>query len=135
MGEETLDLLREKLQQDPFAHSLGIRLLLLEEGLARMEMPLGENTRNFLGLTHGGAIFTLADHAFAAACNSRGERAVAFNVTINYLAPPNGDRLVAEAREVSRGKNAGVYHIQVRNADGSPVAEVQGLAYRRSERS
>ncbi|MBI3013464.1 MAG: hotdog fold thioesterase [Candidatus Tectomicrobia bacterium] len=135
MGAESLDLLREKLQQDPFARALGIRLLLLEKGLARLEMPLGEHTRNFLGMTHGAAIFALADQAFAAACNSHGERSVAFNVTISFLAPPRGDRLVAEARELSRSKNVGVYHIQVNDADGSAVAEVQGLAYRRSERT
>lgn len=135
MKEEALDLLREKLQADPFARRLGIRLLVLEEGFARMEMTLGEGTRNFLEMTHGGAIFSLADHAFAAACNSHGEAAVAFSVTISFLAPPRGDLLVAEARELSRGKRVGVYHIQVSNGDGSPVAEAQGLAYRSPKRS
>ncbi len=83
---------------------MGITLLKIEEGYILMAMTVGENMLNFPGIAHRGAVFTLADAAFAAASNSYGIKAVALNVNITYLsAVEAGVRLLAEAREESQG--------------------------------
>ena len=86
---------------------------------------------NFQGHPHGGVIFSLADVAFGAACNSHGEPAVALSMTISYLTTvPAGSRLVAEAREIKQGGRAGFYQVDVTSEQGVLVAQVQGIAHR-----
>ena len=77
----TLDEIFQRINQDPFAGFLGIELLELGEGYSRVAMTVGEHMLNFYGMPHGGAIFSLADAAFAAAGNSYGRVAVALNVS------------------------------------------------------
>ena len=85
---------------------------------------------NFAGSTHGGVIFALADSAFAEAVNFGENRAVAVQVSINYLKPTGeGDVLIAEASVVSRGKTFSVCSVSVTKED-KPVAVFMGLAYR-----
>jgi acyl-CoA thioesterase len=80
-------------------------------------------------MAHGGMIFSLADTAFAYACNSRNETTVAQSATIVFLAPAAaGDMLIAEAREVARAGKSGVYHVGVRAQDGRIIAEFTGLS-------
>src|SRR5512140_1420910 len=94
--------IRKHLENDQFAKSLGIELVELREGYARCEMAVTETMLNAHGSAHGGAIFTLADFAFAAACNSYGQIAVALEVSINFLdAVKPGMHLIAEAKEES----------------------------------
>jgi acyl-CoA thioesterase len=78
-------------------------------------------------------IFTVADYAFAVACNSHGTVAVAINVSISFLRPPEGDVLVAEAAEMSRSRRLGTYDVKVRDGEGNMVATFQGMAYRKGE--
>ncbi len=86
---------------------------------------------NYQGAPHGGVIFSLADVAFGAACNSHGEPAVALSVTINYLAAVAPHvRLIAEARERKQGRRAGFYDIMVTDAAGTLVATVHCVAHR-----
>ena len=86
---------------------------------------------NFQGYPHGGVIFSLADIAFGAACNSHGETAVALNMTISFLtAVPAGSRLVAEAREIKQGRRAGFYQVSVTSEEGALVAQVHCVAHR-----
>ena len=86
---------------------------------------------NFQGYPHGGVIFSLADIAFSAACNSHGEPAVALSVTIGFLsAAAPGSRLVAEASERRQGRRAGFYDVTVTDAGGAVVATVQCVAHR-----
>jgi acyl-CoA thioesterase len=86
---------------------------------------------NFQGYPHGGVIFSLADIAFGAACNSHGEPAVALNVTISYLAAVEpGSRLVAEGQERTQGRRAGFYDVAVSLGDGTLVALVHCVAHR-----
>jgi acyl-CoA thioesterase len=127
----TLEAVRAQLSADPYARSLGIELLELAPGYCRAALRLGPTTTNFQGSPHGGAIFSLADFAFSAACNSHGEPAVALSVTIHYLtaAAPNA-RLTAEAREQRQGKRAGFYGIVVRDDDGTLIASAQAVAFR-----
>ena len=86
---------------------------------------------NFQGSPHGGVIFSLADVAFGAACNSHGHDAVALSVTINYLAAVTPDSvLLAEAREIKQGRRAGFYELRVSTEDGRAVATAQAVAHR-----
>lgn len=124
--------LRELIAADPYARSLGIELLELRAGYSRMAMVLEAAMVNFHGTPHGGAIFSLADAAFAAAANSHGEAAVALAMTIHYLSTvPPGTRLIAEGRELRRGRQAGFYRIEVTTEAGAPVAACQAVVHRR----
>ena len=123
---------REKIRGDPFARSLGIELLELAPGYSKMRMTVREEMLNFHGIPHGGAIFSLADAAFAAASNAHGTQAVALEMTVYYLATVGvGVTLYAEAREEKLGRRTALYHIRVTDADGRLIAACQGLVYRR----
>lgn len=129
-----LDQVSQRISQDPYARSLGIELLELREGYSRVAMIIEEHMLNFLGIPHGGVIFSLADTAFAAAGNSHGQVAVALNVSINFLASvPLGTRLCAEAREESLGHRTALYRLSVTTEDGKPVALGHGTVYRKNQ--
>ena len=94
-------------------------------------MKVEKNHTNALGFTHGGAVFSLADYAFAQACNFGDNVAVAAQVSINFLRPTiEGDTLVAEANRVSDGKTMGLYQIIVRK-ENKIVAIFNGLAFKK----
>ena len=109
---------------DPYSDSLGIEVLEAGTGRARAAMTAGVEHTNFLGIVHGGAVFSLADAALAAASNSFDHTAVATTVTVHLLrACRPGDRLVAEAVEEHRSRRLGLYRITVRRHVG---AEAEG---------
>jgi acyl-CoA thioesterase len=117
---------------DPFARSLGVELIEVAPGYGKVAMTVRDDMLNSHDTAHGGAVFSLADQAFAVASNSHGPLAVALEVSINYVAPAYpGDRLVAEAREESLGRRVGVYRLQVTREDGTLVAVAQATAYRK----
>ena len=112
---------------DRASQSLGMRIVALGAGTARLEMPVRDDMLNGHAICHGGFITTLADSAFAFACNSRNELTVAAGLTVDFLAPvERGDVLTADAVEVSRGGRTGVYDIVVTNRAGRRVALVRG---------
>lgn len=122
------------VERDRFARQLGIEMLALTPGSCRAAMPVAPYMVNGLGMTHGAAIFTLADFAFASACNSYGQTAVALSMDIHFLAsPPPGTRLIAEASEVHCGRRTGLYRMTVSDETGTIIAEVHGMAYRKKE--
>ena len=128
------DALFRKISQDPFAGWMGIELQELRPGYSRVAMTLTPQMVNFHGIPHGGAIFSLADAAFAAAGNSHGQAAVALSMTINYLAATSpGARLVAEAQELRKGHRSGFYQIMVRTESGDLVAACQAVVHRKNE--
>src|SRR2546428_13650095 len=91
--------LRRRSANDPWAHALGIEFLDLRRGHCRLRLQLRSHMVNFQGYPHGGVIFSLADVAFGAACNSHGEDAVALSGTLQYLAAVTPQAaLVGEAR-------------------------------------
>ncbi|HWA30357.1 MAG TPA: hydroxyphenylacetyl-CoA thioesterase PaaI [Rhizomicrobium sp.] len=99
------------------------------EGYARIAMVVRADMLNGHRTCHGGMIFALADTAFAYACNSRNVETVAQNATITFLAPGReGERLVAECREVSLAGRSGVYAVTVSNPAGEKIAVFQGLS-------
>ena len=123
--------LRVRIQDDLWARTLGIEYLALGPGFCRLGLTLQPHMVNFQGYPHGGVIFSLADIAFGAACNSHGEPAVALNMTISFLtAVPAGSRLVAEAREIKQGRRAGFYQVSVTSEEGALVAQVHCVAHR-----
>jgi acyl-CoA thioesterase len=90
-------------------------------------MTVTETMTNGHGICHGGYIFTLADSAFAFACNAYNQRTVAQHCVITFLAPVvRGDRLRAAAREIAREGRNGIYDIRVTNQRGESVAEFRG---------
>jgi acyl-CoA thioesterase len=112
---------------DRASQGLGIRILALGAGSARLEMAVRDDMLNGHAICHGGFITTLADSAFAFACNSRNELTVAAGLTVDFLAPvERGDLLTADASEVSRSGRTGVYDIVVTNRAGARVALVRG---------
>lgn len=128
---DALEGIKEKFARDTFPRSLGIELLELAPGYARVALELGENMVNFHGIVHGGAIFTLADTALGLASNTHGDPAVALTVTINYLAPARpGNRLVATAEEEHLTRRTGVYRIRVTTGSGENIALARGTVYR-----
>jgi acyl-CoA thioesterase len=123
--------LRDRIQDDAWARALGVEFLELTPGHCRVALRLQPHMLNFQGAPHGGVIFSLADVAFSAACNSQGAAAVALSMTIGFLSPAApGSRLVAEARERRQGRRAGFYEVAVTNAQGALVATVHCVAHR-----
>src|SRR6266508_5641261 len=121
--------LSARIKSEPWARALGVEYLELKRGYCRVALTLTPDMLNYQGYPHGGVIFSLADIAFGAACNSHGEPAVALNMTISFLtAVPAGSRLVAEAREIKQGRRAGFYQVNVTTEVGALVAQVHCVA-------
>jgi acyl-CoA thioesterase len=129
-----LEDVKRCLANDQFAKLAGIELLTVTPGAATARMPLQPHHCNALNTVHGGAIFTLADFTFAAACNSHGTVAVALNASITFLKAATTGTLVAEAREISKNFKIGAYVIEVKDDQGALIATFQGLAYRKQDR-
>jgi len=117
-------------RNDPFRDLLGIEIIEVRDSYSKMTMKLSKQHMNFAGSTHGGAVFSLADCAFAEACNFGDNKAVAVQVSINFLKPSSeGDILVAEASKVSEGKTFALYNVTVSKKD-KLIATFSGLAYK-----
>lgn len=118
-------------ERDAAARGLGIRVEEVTPGSATLSMTVREDMVNGHAICHGGFIFTLADTAFAYACNSYNAATVAAGARIDFVAPGRlGDRLVATASEVNlRGRN-GVYDVVVRNETGDQLALFRGNSFR-----
>ena len=120
------DTLKDELNNnDTFCRLNDIRILEINEGYAEAEMIVNDEKLNANNVVQGGAIFTLADFAFAGAANSfEGLRASSMNSTINFLRPDTGSRLRAIAQVVNRGKRSCLVEISVFNESEKMVAKV-----------
>lgn len=117
--------------RDRATQGLGIQILSVKPGYALMTMPVRGDMVNGHHICHGGFMFTLADSAFAFACNSYNQNTVASSCNIDFLAPAReGDVLEAEAVERSLSGRTGVYDITVRTRGGKTVALFRGKSYR-----
>jgi acyl-CoA thioesterase len=115
---------------DYFRKLLGIEVHEIKDGYARMSLKINQKHLNAVGFTHGGVLFALADCAFAEAVNFGEKKAVAIQVSINYLRPTSeGDVLIAEATTVSDGKTLALCSVAVKKED-KDVALFSGLAYK-----
>ena len=116
--------------QDRASQALGMRIEEIRPGYARLAMSVREDMVNGHEICHGGLIFTLADSAFAFACNSYDLVTVAASGSIEFLLPARlGDQLTATAEERSRSKRTGVYDVAVRNQRGESVAMFRGRSH------
>lgn len=112
---------------DRASQGLGMRVEKIAAGEAVISMTVTREMANGYGLCHGGYIFTLADSAFAFACNTYDERAVAQHCAVTFIRPCQPDvRLSAHAREVSRAGRSGIYDVTVRDEAGNVIAEFRG---------
>jgi acyl-CoA thioesterase len=113
-------------KEDDASKGLGMEIVEIRPGEAILTMTVKPHMVNGHGIAHGGFIFLLADSAFAFACNSHNERAVAAQCNISFIRPgKRGDRLVATAREISRTGRSGIYDVRV-TADETAIAELRG---------
>ena len=118
----------ERMYADDLAsQSLGIVITDVAQGTAIATMIVRDDMVNGHGICHGGYLFTLADTAFAFACNTYDDVTVAAGADITFLRPvKSGDELAATAIELSRRGRSGLYDVTVRDSDGESVAEFRG---------
>lgn len=120
---------REMMKKDIAAQTLGMVLSDVKPGSCKITMQVLPTHLNGHGICHGGYIFTLADTAFAFACNSYNQLAVAQHNTISYVAPcPPDELLTATASETHRAGRSGIYDVTVTGKDGQVVAEFRGCS-------
>lgn len=118
------------LADDAYAKGLGIELVDVSDEEIVVTMEVDDSHTNFLGVGHGGMVFSLADCAFSLASNSVGDPAVAIDTHLVLTAASRpGDRLEARVREVSRGRTLGTYRADVTRDDGRTVALFTGTVY------
>ena len=107
----------------------GMQIDEVDEGRAVLSMAVGPEHCNGVGTCHGGVSFSLADSAFAFACNSHNKITVGQHTSMSYLAPGfAGDRLTATATEISLTGRTGIYDVKVTNQDGKVIAEFRGVS-------
>ncbi|OPX71211.1 MAG: Thioesterase superfamily protein [Methanoregulaceae archaeon PtaB.Bin108] len=120
--------------KDTFARGAGIELLEVSPGRARVKMEVRDIHLNSHGTVHGGAIFTLADAAFALASNSHGIPAAAINASISYMKSARSGTLFADAVEYSKNPKLATYTVDVTDERGEKIAIFQGMVYRKTPR-
>jgi acyl-CoA thioesterase len=134
MDPRVKEALFRKVEQEPFGQKFCLKLVDLAEGYSKVTMVFTPDMENIFGMAHGGAIFALIDEAFQTACNAYGTVAVALNMTITYISPPeSGALLTAEAKEYSRSIKTANYDIKVTDGQGKLIASCQALAYRKGK--
>ncbi|ACM93191.1 phenylacetic acid degradation protein PaaI [Nautilia profundicola AmH] len=113
-----------------FSKNIGIELLEVHYGFAKAKLKIKEFHLNQAGVAHGGAIFTLADFAFAVASNSFGKVSLAINTSISFIhAGREGDELIAEAKLVDESNRLGTYEVIITNGE-KKIAFFTGTVYK-----
>jgi acyl-CoA thioesterase len=132
MDQALKDAMFAGVKRERFAQTLKMELVDLEEGFSAVEMNYEPAVMdNLFSRAHGGAIFSLIDEAFETVCQTVGTTTVALNVSVNFVASPDGPTtLRAEAREVSSTKKTATYQIRVTDSEKRLIATCQALGYR-----
>lgn len=116
---------------DRVGRGLGVRVVAVEPYAVSLALTVRAEMLNAHGVCHGGVIFSLADSAFAYACNSQNDSALATAGTIQFLSPARqGEELIATARQAAQQRRIGLYDVTVATADGRKVALFRGSSYR-----
>ena len=124
------DIVRAAFSNDPYAKAQGFELVDVNDGTIVVSMIVRHDQVNFLGGTHGGALFSLADCAFSLASNAHGNPAVAIDTHLAITAASDvGETLTATAREMTRGRSLATYRVDVTRADGRTVALFTGTVF------
>lgn len=131
--ENRIKKLEQILQNDRFAGFSDIQLVSIGKGEAVAEMIVSEKHLNGVNIIQGGALFTLADFAFAAASNSHGRIAVAANASINFLKGVSSGKLTAKAHEFSSGKTLATYLVEITDEEENKIALFNGTAFLKGE--
>ena len=119
------------MQTDQFSKWLGIEILEIKDGYSKLTMIVRKEMINGFGTAHGGIAFSLADSAFAFACNSDGKMTVALDVSISYpKAVKENDILFAEAKQITKTNRTGLYLIEIKNQHNELVALFKGTCYK-----
>jgi acyl-CoA thioesterase len=119
------------MAEDAFSNWLQVSVLEIKEGYSKIKMMIRPEMVNGFGIAHGGIAFSLADSAFAFACNNRNNLSVALDVTISFIKAVNiGDELTAEAKEIHNGRSTGVYLITITNQKNEQVGLFKGTCFR-----
>ena len=119
------------MENDFFSQWMDVKVIEVLEGYSKIQMTIRKEMVNGFGIVHGGLPFSLADSAFAFACNNRNNLSVALDVTITFTKAVNvGDILTAEAKEFHNGRSTGVYLITVTNQKNEQVALFKGTCFR-----
>ena len=128
LAKEVVDHL---IENDLFSKWLGIEVLEIKEGYSKIKMTIRQEMINGFGILHGGITFSLADSAFAFACNNRNNLSVALDTSINFMKPGHvTDVLTAEAKEMHNGQSTGLYQISVFNQNDHLIALFKGTCFR-----
>ena len=126
-----VSVVNHMMHQDAFSQWLGIDVIEIKEGYSKIKMMVRQEMINGFQVVHGGITFSLADSAFAFACNNRNNLSMALECSISFLKQVNvGDELTAEAKEIHNGKSTGVYSITVTNQNNQHVALFKGTCFR-----
>jgi acyl-CoA thioesterase len=133
--EKAKQVVLKMMEDDLFSQWLGIEVLDIKEGYSKIKMTVRKEMINGLGIVHGGISFSLADSAFAFACNNRNVLSVALDTSINFIKPVHvDDVLTAEAKELHNGRSTGLYHITITNQKEHIVAIFKGTCFRTDKR-
>lgn len=125
------EVVAHMMEHDKFSQWLGITVLQIKEGYSKIQMTVREEMLNGFGIVHGGIAFSLADSAFAFACNNRNNLSLALDTSINFTKAVNvGDMLIAETKENHNGRSTGLYFITVTNQNNETVAHFKGTCFR-----
>ena len=125
---------KERFDTSPYAISMGMKLVELATGYAKVELKLKDEFRNWDGRVQGGVIVSLLDQAFGAALNTLDRIYVAVQLNVNFLAAPEGDALYAESTVLHRGKSLGVSEMLATDANGKLIARGLGTTVAVGER-
>src|SRR6478736_3629666 len=125
------EVVEHMMDHDAFSRWMGIEVIEIKEGYSKIKMTIRKEMVNGFGIVHGGIPFSLADSAFAFACNNRNNLSVALDVNIAFTKAVNvGDTLTAEAKEFHNGRSTGVYLITVTNQKDEQIAFFKGTCFR-----
>ncbi len=128
-----METVKNFFKNDTFADHVGIELLEVSEGRAKAKMEIKKHHLNGIDIAHGGAIFSLADLAFAVASNSHKTIALGINASISYLKAAASGTLIAEAKEVSLNPKLATYEVRVTDETDDIIAIFLGTVYRKKD--
>lgn len=123
--------IKDFFKKDNFIVDVGIELLEVSPGYAKAKLEIEERHLNALKTVQGGALFTLADLAFAAAINAHGNAAVIINANMSFVKAATKGTLIAEAKETSISPKIATYNVDVTDDNGDIIAIYQGMGYRK----
>ena len=128
-----MENLKRFFMKDNFIVNSGIELLEVSPGYAKAKLEVEEKHLNALRTVQGGALFTLADLAFAAASNAHGNATVSLNANISFVKPATKGTLTAEAKETSISPKIATYTVNITDDKGDLIAIFQGMGYRKKD--